>query len=82
MSQRGESGTQGDDIRSDCHVAIESRTSGGLQVEVTSKVEAFYGTSIRETIEDVLGTLGAEHARVSVDDKGALPFVLEARIEE
>lgn len=81
MSQRGESGTHGDDVRSDCHVAIESRASGGLQVDLTSKVEAFYGASIREMIEDVLGTLGAQHARVSVDDKGALPFVLEARIE-
>jgi len=81
MSQRGESGRKGDDVRSDCCVAIESRDSGGLDVELTSKVEAFYGSSIRQTIEDVLGTLGAEHARVSVDDKGALPFVLEARIE-
>ena len=81
MSQRGESGRKGDDVRSDCYVAIESRDSGGLDVELTSKVEAFYGSSIRQTIEDVLGTLGAEHARVSVDDKGALPFVLEARIE-
>ena len=81
MSQRGESGRKGDDVRSDCCVAIESRDSGGLDVELTSKVEAFYGSSIRQTIEDVLGTLGAEHARVSVDDKGALPFVLEARLE-
>ncbi len=81
MSQRGESGMQGDDVRSDCHVVIESRAAGGLKVDMTSKVEAFYGTSIREAIDDVLGTLGAEHAEVSVEDKGALPFVLEARIE-
>jgi citrate lyase subunit beta/citryl-CoA lyase len=81
MGQRGEAGRAGDDVRSDVYVVLELRKSGGLTLDVVSKVDAFFGTSIRETAEQVLTTLGVEHARVEIDDKGALPFVLQARIE-
>ncbi|UCF41219.1 MAG: citrate lyase ACP [Gemmatimonadota bacterium] len=81
MGQRGEAGRAGDDVRSDVHVAVELRTSGGLTLEVVSKVDAFFGISIRETAEHVLTTLGVRHAQVAIDDKGALPFVLQARLE-
>jgi citrate lyase subunit beta/citryl-CoA lyase len=81
MGKRGEAGRAGDDVRSDAHVAVELGKSGGLKLHVTSKVDAFFGESIRESAQQVLATLGAEHAKVVIDDKGALPFVLQARIE-
>ncbi len=81
MSQRGEAGRQGDDVRSDLHVALEVKQSGGLEIDAVSKVDAFFGKSIRDTAGQVLTTLGVAHARIDIDDKGALPFVLEARIE-
>jgi citrate lyase subunit beta/citryl-CoA lyase len=55
--------------------------SGGLDVNVTSRVESFYGASIRSGIEQVLRAYGVEHARVEVDDQGAVPFVIGARVE-
>jgi citrate lyase subunit beta/citryl-CoA lyase len=81
MGQRGEAGRAGDDVRSDAHVAVELGKSGGLKLDVTSKVDAFFGESLRESAEQVLTTLGVEHAKVAIDDTGALPFVLQARIE-
>lgn len=81
MGQRGEAGRRGDDVRSDVHVAVELRKSGGLTLNVVSKVDALFGTSIRETAERVLTTIGVPHAKVAIDDMGALPFVLQARIE-
>ena len=81
MAGRGEAGRSGDDVRSDLHVTVELGTSGGLELETSSKVEAFYGDSIRETARHVLQTLGVERATVRLDDKGALPFVIEARLE-
>ncbi len=81
MAGRGEAGRKGDDVRSDLHVSVEIKKSGGLKLEIVSKVGTFYGTSIRETAEQVLSALGVKHARVEMDDKGALPFVLAARIE-
>ncbi|UCG86007.1 MAG: citrate lyase ACP [Gemmatimonadota bacterium] len=79
--QRGEAGRRGDDVRSDTYVAVEIRNSGGLQINVRSKVAAFYGKSIEEAAVSVLGDLQIEDAVVEIDDKGALPFVVSARIE-
>jgi len=79
--QRGEAGRSGEDVRSDLHVAIEPRGSGGLRLEIESRVAPYYGDSIRDQIGATLGKLGVEHARVEVDDRGALPFVIQARVE-
>lgn len=78
---RGEAGRKGDDIRSDLHVSVMLETSGGVDVHVVSRVGAMYGQSIRETATEVIGALGVEHAKVEIDDKGALPFVIAARVE-
>lgn len=74
-------GRSGPEVRSDCRVSFEARGSGGLEIEIQSKVAAYYGEQIRTQAAEVLRGLGVEHARVSIEDAGALPFVLAARIE-
>ena len=74
-------GRSGPEVRSDCRVSLEARGSGGLEIEIQSKVAAYYGEQIRTQAAEVLRGLGVEHARVSIEDAGALPFVLAARIE-
>jgi citrate lyase subunit beta/citryl-CoA lyase len=44
-------------------------------------VKALYGPSIHKTVKETLHRLGAERIRVTVEDQGALPWVLEARVE-
>ncbi len=78
---RGDAGPIGDDVRSDVHAAVALHESGGLALQIESRVAALYGDAIRAAVEDVLGRMGVEHARVEIDDKGALPFVLAARVE-
>jgi citrate lyase subunit beta / citryl-CoA lyase len=77
----GEAGHCGPEIRSDVHVRIEARERGGIEIELESRVEPYYGDSIRHQAEDVLETLGVRHAQVQIHDEGALPFVIAARIE-
>jgi len=77
----GEAGHSGPEIRSDLYVRIEPRDSGGLQIELESRVEAYYGDSIRKQAEEVLEALGVRDAQVLIRDEGALPFVIAARIE-
>ena len=77
----GQAGRCGKDARSDCRVTIEGRTSGGLTIELQSRVESYYGDAIRSQLKRDLAELGVEHARVVVEDEGALPFVLSARTE-
>jgi citrate lyase subunit beta/citryl-CoA lyase len=78
---KGEAGRAGDDVRSDLHVAVELTGSGGLEIELISRVASLYGESIRETVRSTLSGMQVEHARVRVDDKGAVPFVIAARVE-
>ena len=76
-----EAGHWGKDVRSDLHVSFEPRDSGGLEIALESRVELYYGTSIVSQTRQVLETLGVRHARISIHDEGALPFVISARIE-
>src|SRR5579864_5023690 len=77
----GEAGHSGSEIRSDLHVRVEPREAGGINVELESRVEPYYGESIRRQSEEVLEALGVRHASVQIRDEGALPFVIAARIE-
>lgn len=77
----GEAGHSGADIRSDLRVRMEPRERGGIAIELESRVEPYYGNSIRRQAEEVLEALGVRHARIEIHDEGALPFVIAARIE-
>ncbi|MFN8176696.1 MAG: aldolase/citrate lyase family protein [bacterium] len=77
----GVAGPRGKDVRSDAWVRVEPSAAGGLHVDVRSKVQGLYGASIRRQIEDGCAALDLRDARVEVEDQGALPFVLAARLE-
>lgn len=79
--QCGEAGRAGSDVRSDLHVRFEPRASGGIEIELRSRVELYYGDKIRQQACEILRSLGVEHGLVSIVDEGALPFVIAARLE-
>jgi citrate lyase subunit beta/citryl-CoA lyase len=74
-------GNRGKAIRSDCFVALELKESGGLEIQLDSKVEVMFGKANRKLAEDVLIFFGIQHASLKIEDSGALPLVLTARIE-
>jgi citrate lyase subunit beta/citryl-CoA lyase len=76
-----EAGRSGGDVRSDCRVVFEPRDTGGIDIELTSRVEPYYGDHIRAQARQVLDDLEVRHARLNIEDMGALPFVIAARIE-
>ena len=80
-SRIGEAGHSGTEIRSDLHVRVELRDTGGIDIHLESRVQPYYGDSIRRQAEEVLEALGVRHAGVQIRDEGALPFVISARIE-
>ncbi len=81
MSGFGEAGKKGPKVRSDCYVAVQLNSSGGLKVELKSKVMGMFGQRITALMQDGCQTLGVENATITVDDMGALPFTLAARLE-
>jgi citrate lyase subunit beta/citryl-CoA lyase len=79
--QVGVAGRKDNIVRSDCHVQVTLTKSGGIRIDLKSKVDALYGTSIQSFTRDVLSGLGIENADVVIDDSGAVPFVIAARVE-
>ncbi len=77
----GSAGRAGEGIRADARVRVRLRGKGGVGLQVNSSVEPYYGKKIREDVLAGLEALGVEHARVELEDRGALPFVLLARLE-
>lgn len=75
------SGNAGPKVRSDCEITLELAASGGLHIELESKVKTLYGDSIRALVEEMLNFFGIKNAKASLKDSGALPFVLAARTE-
>lgn len=66
---------------SDCWIHLEIKKSGGIKIELKSKVESMYGKAIRDTSEEMLKFFRIQNALLHIEDSGSLPFVLTARIE-
>jgi citrate lyase subunit beta / citryl-CoA lyase len=80
-SRAAEAGHWGKEVRSDLHVAIEPRDSGGIELGLESRVAPYYGEAILAQARSVLETLSVKNAKVAIHDEGALPYVIAARIE-
>lgn len=74
-------GNAGPKVRSDIEVTLELTEAGGIELNLRSKVKTMYGRAIEEQCLNLLAYFGIENARVTVNDSGALPFVIAARIE-
>jgi citrate lyase subunit beta/citryl-CoA lyase len=74
-------GNSGPKIRSDCEIRLELTQKGGIRIDLTSKVKTLYGDSIKNQCADILRFFKIRNARVSINDSGALPFVIAARLE-
>ncbi|MBA7518779.1 Citrate lyase acyl carrier protein [subsurface metagenome] len=77
----GTAGNKGDYIRSDCYVSVELAQESGIEINLRSKVASLYGDSIRNISLDILNFFEIQHAKVTIEDKGALDFVIAARLE-
>lgn len=78
---KGIAGNNGDKDRSDCLITLELAKSGGMRVNLLSKVKSLFGDSIISQCKEILSFFEIEHVLLTVEDKGALPFVIAARLE-
>jgi citrate lyase subunit beta/citryl-CoA lyase len=77
----GTAGNKDDSARSDCFVKVTLTKKPGIEIDLKSKVEALYGKTIRKLSLDILKFYEIKNAKVEIDDKGALDFVIAARLE-
>ncbi|PJA54427.1 MAG: citrate lyase ACP [Candidatus Marinimicrobia bacterium CG_4_9_14_3_um_filter_48_9] len=73
-------GPTGDKIRSDCQVTY-TPSHHPLRVEIKSMVAVLFGSSLRKLVEEALATLGITTGEFVLNDFGALPWVVQARLE-
>lgn len=74
-------GNAGPKVRSDCEITLELNSEKGLVIDLYSKVQALYGQTIRDQCIKILEFFGIGNALLKINDSGALPFVLAARLE-
>ena len=75
------SGNKGVKVKNDCFVSMELKHSGGVKLEIVSKVGAIYGEKIDKLCKEVLEYFEIENAFINIEDTGAFDFVLAARLE-
>ena len=81
MDRIATAGNKGDGIRSDCFITLQLKDKGGITVNLKSKVDALFGDDIRNQTIEILKFFGISDAEITIEDTGALPFVIAARIE-
>lgn len=68
----------GPDVRGDARITV---TSGSGKITLDSSVEELYGDQILATAQEILNRFEQPQVDLQIEDSGALPFVLEARLE-
>ena len=81
MLKTATAGNKGKSIRSDCFVTLEITKSGGIDIDLQSKVKTLFGDSIIDLCKKELEFFGIKNCKIKIEDSGALDYVLAARIE-
>ena len=66
---------------SDVQITLRPNPGQGIQIRLQSDVKALFGDAIEETVRAVLEEFDVKDALVDVNDKGALDFVIRARMQ-
>lgn len=66
---------------SDIMITLRPNPNGGIVLDIQSDVKAMFGDAIEATILETLAQFDVQDASVAVVDKGALDFVIRARMQ-
>ncbi|ERI95320.1 citrate lyase acyl carrier protein [Clostridiales bacterium oral taxon 876 str. F0540] len=65
----------------DILIMVMPNEAGGIELELESIVMKQFGEQIRKVILDKIKSMGIEDIIIKAQDKGALDYAIEARIE-
>lgn len=66
---------------SDVMITLRPNPGRGVEIDLTSDVKSLFGDAIEATIREVLEEFSVTDVWVGVIDKGALDFVIRARMQ-
>ena len=79
--KKATAGNKGPGIRSDCFISMELTGTGGIDIQLSSKVNILFGKDIKNQITEILTFFNIENANIVIEDSGALTYVIAARME-
>jgi citrate lyase subunit gamma (acyl carrier protein) len=81
MSKKLETAHAGTLESSDAFVRVIPIDAKGIEIELESSVEEIYGDAIRALVLESVTAMGIEGVKLIVQDKGALDYVIKARVQ-
>ncbi len=60
---------------------LPAADKSGIQLDIESKVMSMFGNQIRATVLELIESYGLSDVIVSVQDQGALDYVIRARLQ-
>lgn len=81
MEKTISTGNKGKSVRSDCFISLTQKSEGGIRIDLNSKVKVMYGDSIIALVHKILEFYKINDVIVEIEDTGALPYVIAARLE-
>ncbi|AHJ13595.1 MULTISPECIES: citrate lyase acyl carrier protein [Sulfurospirillum] len=81
MSKKLETAHAGTLESSDAFVRVIPVDVKGIEIELESSVEEIYGDAIRALVLETAMAMGVEGVKLIVQDKGALDYVIKARVQ-
>lgn len=81
MNEIFTSGNSGPNAKGDCSVSLILKESGGITLNIKSKVRELFGKSLKNLCLEMMEYYGIPDAEINIEDGGALPFILRSRIE-
>lgn len=72
-------GTCGNENDSDCIVTVDLNFQNGIEIEVSSKLKYMFGELMKKAIYEILEELQVKNAKITLQDFGALDFIIKAR---
>lgn len=81
MSKKIETAHAGTLESSDAFIRVIPVDAEGIEIELESSVEEIYGDAIRALVLETVHAMGIDHVKLIVQDKGALDYVIKARVQ-
>lgn len=81
INKTASAGKRGEAVRSDCFFEVNLKESGGIELNIKSKVNVMYGETLRSQILDMCSFFEIKNADILFEDFGALPYIIAARFE-
>ena len=62
-------GNKGEKVRSDCFISLQLRESGGIEINLSSKVNSIYGNHIKLFCNEIFDYFDIDHAFLNIEEK-------------